>query len=47
LNGMRKRAERLGGTLLVESMPGEGTTLVVEVPVTAGEQASQSTEAVK
>jgi signal transduction histidine kinase len=30
--GMRERAEMLGGTLLVESSPGSGTTVVVEVP---------------
>jgi signal transduction histidine kinase len=36
LNGMRKRVERLGGTLLVESMPGQGTTVAVELPI-AGE----------
>jgi signal transduction histidine kinase len=32
LLGMRERAEALGGTLLVESAPGSGTTLRVEVP---------------
>lgn len=32
LAGMRERAEMLGGTLLIESSPGSGTTLVVEVP---------------
>jgi signal transduction histidine kinase len=32
LPGMRERAEMLGGTLLVESSPGSGTTIVVEVP---------------
>jgi signal transduction histidine kinase len=31
LLGVRERAEALGGTLLVESAPGAGTTLVVEV----------------
>ena len=35
LPGMRERAEMLGGTLLVESSPGSGTTLVVEVPYVA------------
>jgi signal transduction histidine kinase len=30
--GIRERAEMLGGTLLVESSPGSGTTLVVEIP---------------
>jgi PAS domain S-box-containing protein len=32
LLGMEERAEMLGGTLVVESVPGRGTTLVVEVP---------------
>jgi signal transduction histidine kinase len=32
LPGIRERAELLGGTLLVESRPGSGTTLVVEAP---------------
>jgi PAS domain S-box-containing protein len=30
--GMRERAESLGGTMTVESSPGVGTTVVVEVP---------------
>lgn len=32
LPGIRERAEMLGGTLLVESSPSSGTTLVVEIP---------------
>jgi PAS domain S-box-containing protein len=32
LLGMEERAEMLGGTLTVESQPGRGTTLFVEVP---------------
>jgi signal transduction histidine kinase len=32
LPGIRERAEMLGGTLLVESSPESGTTLVVEIP---------------
>jgi signal transduction histidine kinase len=38
LVGMRERVEQLGGTLLIESAPGEGTTLVVELPVTGGSE---------
>lgn len=33
LIGMRERAEQLGGRLIIESAPGEGTTLVVELPL--------------
>jgi signal transduction histidine kinase len=33
LIGMRERAERIGGHLTVNSRPGEGTELLVEVPV--------------
>ncbi|KAB2965691.1 MAG: GAF domain-containing protein [Thermoanaerobaculia bacterium] len=33
LLGMRERAEALGGILTVESTPGSGTTVVVEVPI--------------
>jgi signal transduction histidine kinase/YHS domain-containing protein len=32
LHGMRERAELLGGSLTVASAPGQGTTLVVQVP---------------
>ena len=32
LAGMRERAQLLGGTLEVQSTPGKGTTLIVEVP---------------
>jgi PAS domain S-box-containing protein len=32
LLGMQERAQAMGGTLLVESRPGGGTTVVVEVP---------------
>ncbi len=35
LAGMRARAERIGGTLQVRSQPGQGTTIVVAVPVVA------------
>ena len=33
LAAMRQRVDRLGGSLVVESAPGAGTTLVVELPV--------------
>jgi signal transduction histidine kinase len=33
LYGMRERAEQLGGRLTIESAPGAGTTVFVEVPV--------------
>jgi len=42
LTAMRERVEQLGGMLLIESAPGEGTTLVVEIPTPAG---TGSTEA--
>lgn len=37
LTAMRERVEQLGGVLLVESEPGEGTTLVIEIPIVEGE----------
>ncbi len=33
LLGLRERAEALGGTLTLESAPGAGATVVVEVPI--------------
>ncbi len=38
--GMKERAELVGGTLEIESMPGQGTTIFARVPATF-EQASQ------
>jgi signal transduction histidine kinase len=35
LISMRKRAERLGGTVFVDSHPGKGTRVVAVVPMTA------------
>jgi signal transduction histidine kinase len=32
VRGMRERAERLGGTLRIESAPGDGTRVLVSVP---------------
>ncbi len=43
LMGMRERVEQLRGTLLVESAPGEGSTLMVAIPVPAGKQAAGAT----
>ena len=40
LHGMRERAEHCGGTLTLESGPSEGTTVVVTIPLTAGESAA-------
>jgi signal transduction histidine kinase len=41
--GMRERVEALGGTLSLESAPGEGTTLAIELPIEdrAGETATR------
>ena len=33
LYGMRERAEQLGGKLTIESAPGAGTTVFVQVPL--------------
>jgi signal transduction histidine kinase len=44
LFGMRERATLLNGTLTVESTPGAGTTIFVEVPISA-EQPDDPTEA--
>jgi signal transduction histidine kinase len=33
LLGLQERAEALGGTMTLESAPGAGTTVVVEVPI--------------
>ena len=40
LRVMRERVERTGGTLLVESVPGEGTTLAVQLPLEAKQTAT-------
>jgi len=37
LKGMRERIEQAGGALSVESAPGEGSTLAVELPMVAPE----------
>jgi signal transduction histidine kinase len=35
LKGLRARVEKLGGTLIIESAPGEGTTLAIALPESA------------
>lgn len=37
LKAMRERVEQLGGKMLVESEAGEGTTLMIEMPIAGGE----------
>ena len=44
LRAMRERAEQLGGRLFVESAPGEGTTLAVQVPLEVQTEISRSLE---
>jgi signal transduction histidine kinase len=36
LLGMEERVKRLGGALTIESRPGAGTTIRVELPLTRG-----------
>jgi signal transduction histidine kinase len=47
LKGMRERIEQAGGSLSVESAPGEGSTLAVELPMVAPESASPEPLGVK
>jgi signal transduction histidine kinase len=42
LRAMRERVEGLGGRLLVESTPGEGTTLAVHLPLGASRTPSEA-----
>jgi signal transduction histidine kinase len=42
LVGLRDRVEATGGTLTVQSRPGDGTRLMVELPVDLGEQSTFS-----
>jgi signal transduction histidine kinase len=42
LVGLKDRVEAIGGTLMVQSRPGQGTRLDVEVPVNADTPASAS-----
>ncbi len=45
--GMRRRVEQLSGTLLIDSTPGSGTTLMVALPVGGDKQSDRNAEAVK
>jgi signal transduction histidine kinase len=44
LRAMGERVAALGGSLVVESAPGEGTTIAVEAPAPAGENRVEPTE---
>jgi signal transduction histidine kinase len=41
---MAERVAALGGSLVIESAPGEGTTIAVEVPAPIGEAQVEPTE---
>lgn len=47
LTAMRERVEQLRGTLIVESAPGEGTTLMAAVPVAVGRRTDEGMETKK
>jgi signal transduction histidine kinase len=38
LTGMRERAALIGGTLEIESLPGDGTTIIVRAPISLAEE---------
>ena len=42
LKGMRERVEGVGGVLSIESAPGEGSTLAVELPVVMGGRGTET-----
>jgi len=42
LAGLKDRVEAIGGTLTVQSRPGQGTRLIAEVPVNADRERSSS-----
>lgn len=46
LRAMRERIEQLGGTVQIESAPGEGTSLAIELPVD-GERSERNLESAK
>jgi signal transduction histidine kinase len=41
ISGMKERAQKIGGTLLIESAPGKGTKVYVRVPVSSLENVDQ------
>jgi signal transduction histidine kinase len=47
LMGMRERVEQLRGTLMIESAPGEGCTLMAAVPVAGSQLTGEGMEAVE
>jgi signal transduction histidine kinase len=47
LSGMKERAELLGGEFTLESNPGKGTRLTVELPLTAGTPVTSNQEETK
>ena len=47
LSGMRERVEQLRGALMIESTPGEGSTLIAVIPVAVGERTDEGMEATK
>jgi len=47
LMGMRERVEQLRGTLMIESAPGEGCTLMAAVPVAGSQHTGEGMEAVE
>jgi signal transduction histidine kinase len=45
LVGIRERASRLGGTVRLESRPGHGTRLTIEIPTPGGDAIAEETDA--
>jgi signal transduction histidine kinase len=43
LHAMAERVQELGGSLAVESAPGDGTTIAVEVPTRTGDTWAEPT----
>jgi signal transduction histidine kinase len=43
LQGIRQRASLLGTRAIIESTPGQGTTIVVDFPIVLEQSATEST----